>query len=259
MRRILPMIMTTVVLMSVDAPIPYASVITINPKAIGEPEKSFSASSIGLDYASAVSQTITGDFSETGGGKFTNFYFPDTTRVVDDTGLNTDYRLSALYTASGSAAPTQQGFTATFHTFDLRIYADQTLVGRSTGLVSGTAQLVPDSLIHASGDFNVEVNFAAVGGFFSRNIQTAVFTGHVDSSTVSAESTFYSVHTGSGNLSFTTGVSSSLTTLETLIGGAQPRMISNPEPTTFVLLGSGLSGLILWYRRRRWRRTETPS
>ncbi|HKN88224.1 MAG TPA: PEP-CTERM sorting domain-containing protein [Nitrospiraceae bacterium] len=259
MRQILSIILTTVVLMSIDTPIPYASVVTINPRAIGEPEKSFAASSIGLDYASAVSQTITGAFSETGGGAFNNFYFPDSTSIVDKTGLNKDYHLSAVYTASGTAAPSPQGFTAAFNTFGLKIYANTILVGRSTGLVAGTAQLVPDSLSHASGDFDVVVNFAAVGGFFSSNIRTAEFTGRVDSSTVSTGSTFYSLHTGSGNLSFTTSLSQSLTTLDTLIGGAQPAMISNPEPATFFLLGSGLSGLIIFYLRRRWRRTETQS
>jgi len=259
MRRIAPIILITAVLIFINAPLPYASVVTINPRAIGEPEKSFAASSIGLNYASTVSQTITGTFSETGGGAFNNFYFPDSTSVVDKTGLNKDYRLSAVYTASGTATPTQQGFTATFNSFGLQIYADRVLVGQSTGLVSGTAHLVPDSLVHASGDFDVVVNFAAVGGFFSSNILTAEFTGLVDSSTVSIGSTFYSLHTGSGHLSFTTGLSQSLTTLDTLLGGAQPAIISNPEPATFFLLGSGLLGLIIFYLRQRWRRIETQS
>lgn len=257
MRRILPIILGTVGLMFINAALPYASVVTINPKAIGEPEKPFAASSIGLNYASAVSQTMTGVFSETGGGAFNNFYFPDSTTVVDKSGLNKDYRLSAVYTASGTAALTPQGFIATFNTFDLQIYANQALVGRSTGLVTGAAHLVPDSLTHASGDFDVVVNFAPVGGFFSSNIQTAEFKGGVDSSTVSAGSTFYSVHTGSGNVSFTTGLSQTLTTLDTLMGGAQPALISNPEPATVFLLASGLAGLALFHLWRRWRSQAT--
>ena len=257
MRRILPIILITAVLIFINAPLSYASVVTINPRAIGEPEQSFAASSIGLNYASAVSQTLAGAFSETGGGAFNNFYFPDRTSVVDKTGLNKDYRLSAFYTASGTAAPSSQGFTATFNTFNLQIYADQSLVGRSTGLVAGTAHLVPDSLVHASGDFDVVVNFAAVGGFFSSNVRTAEFTGLVDSSTVSAGSTFYSVHTGSGNFSFTTGLPQTLTTLDALISGPQPAMISNPEPATFFLLGSGIGGLAIFHLWRKWKRTET--
>ena len=150
MRRILPIILGSVVLMFINAAIPYAGIVTIDPKAIGEPEKPFAASSIRLNYASAVTQTLTGSFSETGGGTFNNFYFPDSTTVVDKTGLNKDYRLSAVYTASGTATPTQQGFTATFNSFGLQVYANQILVGQSTGLVSGTAHLVPDSLVHAA-------------------------------------------------------------------------------------------------------------
>jgi len=134
---------------------------------------------------------VTGAFSETGGGTFNNFYFPDGTSIVDKTGLNKDYRLSAVFTASETAAPTRQGFTATFNSFDLHIYANHVLVGQSTNLVGGTAHLVPDSVARASGDFDVVVNFAAAGGFFSSNIQTAEFKGLVDSYTVSTGSNVF--------------------------------------------------------------------
>ena len=253
MRLTLQIILGTVVLMFLNAAPSYASAVTINPKAIGEPEKPFSTTSIGLNYASALSQTMTGAFSETGGGAFNNFYFPDSTTVVDKTGLNKDYRLSAVFTASGTAVPTQQGFTATFNNFDLQIYANRVLVGQSTGLVSGTAHIVPDSLVHASGDFDVVVNFAPVGGFFSSNILTAELKGMNDSYTVGTGSTFYSFHTGAGSLSFTTGLSQGLTTLDNLIDGGQSQVISNPEPATFFLLGSGLTGYAVFHLWRRWR------
>ena len=105
MRLSLHIILGMVLPMFINAALSYASVVTINPKAIGEPENPFAASSIGLNYASALSQTTTGTFSETGGGAFNNFYFPDSTTVVDKTGLNKDYRLSAFFTASAESGP----------------------------------------------------------------------------------------------------------------------------------------------------------
>jgi hypothetical protein len=242
------------VMVSMNAATIWANTITVNPKAIDEPDKSFAATSIGLNYVSALSQTpLTGAFSERGGGTFTNFYYPDTTSVVSKTGLGNHYNLSASFSGSGTAIPTPEGFTATFNSFDLQIFADRTLVGRSTGLISGSAQLVPDpnSSFRASGTFDVSVNFASVGGFFSSNIQTAELKGLNDSYTVGAGSTFYSFHTGSGTLSFGTGVAQGLTTFDSLTDGEQRAVITNPEPATLVLLGSGLAGFAMIQLRRR--------
>jgi len=115
------------VLISVQAAASDANPITVTPRAIGEPDKSFTASSIGLDYASVLDQSTTGGFSEMGGGTFSNFYYPDTDHVVGKTGFSQHYILSASFRAVGTAAPTPQGFTATFSGFDLQIFADRTL------------------------------------------------------------------------------------------------------------------------------------
>jgi hypothetical protein len=245
-------LLVAMLLVSTNAAATGASVITVNPNAIGERDKPFTATSIGLNYVSVLNQDpMTGAFSERGGGTFTNFYYPDTSSVVNKTGLSNHYTLSASFSGSGTAIPTPEGFTATFNNFDLQIFADRTLVGRSTGLMSGTAHLVPDSAFHASGDYSIRVSFAPVGGFFSSNIQTAELNGLNDSYTVGAGSTFYSLHTGPGNLSFGTGLSQSLTTLDNLSDGGQRAAITNPEPATLVLLGSGLAGFAMLHLRRR--------
>ena len=252
-------LLVSILIVSIGAATAHASIITVNPKAIGEPDKPFVATSIGLNYVSTLSQDpMTGSFSERGGGTFTNFYYPDSNSVVSKTGLGNHYTLSALFSGSGTAIPTPEGFTATFNSFDLQIFADRTLVGRSTGLISGTAHLVPDldSPFHASGAFNISVSFAPIGGFFSSDIQTAHLNGLNDSYTVAAGSTFYSLHTGSGELSFGTGVSQSLTTLDSLTDGGQRTTITNPEPATLVLLGSGLAGFAMLQLRRRRTRQE---
>ena len=245
-------LLVAVLILSIGTATAGASVITVNPKAIGEPDKNFSATSIGLNYASALSQDpLTGSFSERGGGIFTNFYYPDMNSAVNKTGLNNHYTLSASFSGTGTAIPTPEGFMATFNTFDLQIFADRTLVGHSTGLISGTALLVPDSPIHATGEFTVSVGFAPVGGFFSSNIQTAELTGFNDSYTIPVGSTFYSLHTGTGSLSFGTGLSQSLTTFDNLTDGGQRAVVTNPEPATLVLLGSGLAGFAMLQLRRR--------
>jgi len=93
MRLTLQIILGTVVLMFLNAAPSYASAVTINPKAIGEPEKPFSTTSIGLNYASALSQTMTGAFSETEAEHLTTFTF----RTVRPSSIKPDSIKTIVY------------------------------------------------------------------------------------------------------------------------------------------------------------------
>jgi hypothetical protein len=102
------------------------------------------------------------------------------------------------------------------------------LVGQSTGLIAGEAHAFSGL---ANGDFHVVVNFDAVGGFLSGPlaIQFADFNGVNTSLQGFSMGSFTSGRIdGSGNVSFT----------------------PIPEPTTLLLIGSGLAALG-WIRRKQ--------
>ncbi len=70
-------LLVAILMVAINATTAQASVITVNPKALGEPDKPFAATSIGLNYVSALSQnSMTGSFSERGGGPLPTFTIP---------------------------------------------------------------------------------------------------------------------------------------------------------------------------------------
>jgi hypothetical protein len=237
----------------------FADPVTIN-QPVGSP---LTASFIDFSYVALVNQTATagtGTFNEQGAGFFGSYRGPTLADVIPGSGLNNTYKLYAVYTGGGTVAPTigtPGGTTATFTNFNLRLFldpgmnttitaspvgtpggtvsiggttSDDVLVGQSTGLIAGEAHAFPGL---ANGDFHVKVNFNAVGGFLSSplTIQFADFNGVNTSLQGFGLGNFTSGRIdGSGNVSFT----------------------PVPEPTTLLLIGSGLAALG-WIRRKQTR------
>lgn len=242
------------------APSAGAAPITVTPGAVGEPNAPFTASFADFSYVALVDQTAqagTGSFSIEGGGFFSSFRNPTLDAVVTNTGINSDYKIYSTFSGAGTVAPTAGvpgGLTATYNSFDLQLFvdknldtaitadgvgapngtvtatggtADDVLVATSSGFVSGEAHVFPGL---ANGDFNVLVNVNAVGGFLSGGLllDLADFNGVNTTLTGFGMGDFTDGRIdGSGNLSFSV----------------------IPEPTTLLLVGSGIAGLGLLRRR----------
>ena len=239
-----------------------ADSFSVNPGAVGAsgptvPNVNFAD----FSYVALVNQTATagtGTFNEQGAGFFSSYRFPTLSDVVINSGINTNYKLYATFTGSGTVAPTPGlpgGTTATFTDFNLKLFvdrnlnstitaspvgtvggtvtvnntADDVLVGQSNGLVAGEAHAFPGL---ANGDFKVLVNFQPVGflnGPFALNLTVGTFNGVNTSLTGFSAGNFNSGRIdGSGNLSFNV----------------------IPEPASLLLVGSGLAALG-WLRRRQ--------
>jgi PEP-CTERM motif-containing protein len=239
---------------SVASADPFA--FTVTPPG-GSP---FQATYIDFSYVALVDQTATagtGTFTEEGAGFFSSFRHPNLNTVVANTGINQNYKLYASYTGAGTVAPTGAGgLTATFNTFDLKMFldpnqntvitadgtgapngsvvvsgnADDIAVGQSAGLISGEAHAFPGL---ANGDFDVVVKFNPTGGFLSGPFVLGLTLGDFNGVNTSLQGFSTGSFTdgridGSGNLSFS----------------------AIPEPSSLLLLGSGLAALG-WFRRRK--------
>lgn len=228
----------------VTAPV-WADTFQVNPSAIGAPQASFTAGLADFSYSATVNQTgPTGcasgcSFTETGTASFSGFKAADFITPVLNTGLNQNpgYTLTGAFTASGTATPdTTGGITATFTSFNLTLSTQtlpggaSTIVAQSTALLAGEAHIFGPDL--AKGDFHVVVQLNPVGGFLSGpfvlNLANADFAG---------------------NNTTVTGFSLGAFTGGTIQGSGDLSLRAVPEPTSLLLLGSGMAA-IAWYRRR---------
>lgn len=236
---------------------------SVNPGAIGVSGPTVAnVNFVDFSYVALVNQTATngtGTFNEQGAATFGSYRFPNLPDVITNSGINTNYKLYAVFTGSGTVAPTvgiPGGETTTFTNFNLRLFvdpnmnstitaspvgtvggtvtvagtADDILVGQSTGLAAGEAHGFPGL---ANGDFKVLVNFQPVGGFFGGPVTLGLNIGDFNGVNTSLQG-FSLGNFNSGRID----------------GSGNFSMTVIPEPTTLLLVGSGLAALG-WIRRKR--------
>lgn len=217
--------------------------VTINPTAIGAPQGPFDANLVDFSYSATVKQTgpvgcsPSCSFTESGTGSFSNWKVDFTTPVINS-GLNQSpgYLLTGQFNAAGTATPGTSGsINVTFSSFNFDMFAQTqpggviTKVATTDAFLAGQAHVFGPDL--AKGDFHIVLNLKPVGGFFSSNfILNADFAG---------------------NNTFIQGVSLGPFTGGSIQGSGDLTLRPIPEPSSLLLLGSGLVSLG-WLARRRY-------
>jgi len=241
----------------------------VDPGAIGEAEAAFTASYIDFSYQATVDQGAgvagVSSFSEDGIGFFSTFQHPSLGNPVAGTGLNSSYKLYALFSGDGTTTTNLAGgIDGTFSTFSLDIFAD---------VASDTTFTLP-SIGGADGSLSVsstadDIHVASSGTLLANNFR--VFPGLANGDfDVVVQMT--SVATGIGGGEFFTDPFDLVIALNvdfngvntTLQGFAAPptafvdAMITGsgnlsviPVPSILAVFGAGLLGLFSATRKRK--------
>jgi hypothetical protein len=260
-----------IVLMSGTA-LAFNTPFTVDPSAVGEPQGPFTATFIQFGYNAEVDQFPTGNpllatFDETGVATFTSYQHPNTTTPVSPltSGLLITYELYLVFSATGTITPGGPlGVVGTFNTFVADLYldpsSDNSVASLGAGDAGGADQSVTltdpsnDDILVAStmgngiesGLFNVSLSQAE--GDFDVNVLMFALTGYFADWTSPMR---FNLNGNNEDLFGLPAIPFGGATDIIIVGNGNSSVQPIPEPSTVLLLGSGLASIGLVRRLLR--------